>query len=91
MLGLTIFETISAIILWAGVFAGPLFASHSSSERATILMCTATGFILFLLAAAGPEGTARLRVPALPFLAIIAGIGCAMLARRLRTRLESSF
>ena len=37
-----------------------------------------------MLLAAGPEGTARLRIPPLPFLAIIAGIGWTRIATRLR-------
>jgi hypothetical protein len=38
--------------------------------------------IVMLIVAAGPEATARFRVPAMPFLAMAAGIGWVGLIRR---------
>jgi hypothetical protein len=83
MLGLTIFQILSAMILWVGVLASLSLASRRTHKGALILICAAAGFVLLLLAS-GPEGTARLRVPALPFLAILAGVGWAKLGKRLQ-------
>jgi hypothetical protein len=82
MLGLTVFQIISLIILWVGVLARISLASTRSYNSALILVCGATAFVLLLLAS-GPEATARLRIPALPFLAIVGGIGWAAIANRL--------
>ena len=79
---LTILQLLSVTFLWAGVIAGLSTASPRSYPGACVLILAATAFVLMLLAA-GPEGTARLRIPALPFLAIIAGIGWTRIATRL--------
>jgi hypothetical protein len=82
---LTLVQIFSVILLWIGVIAGLSFASIGSYRGACILIFAASAFVLMLLAA-GPEGTARLRIPALPFLAMIAGLGWMRLATRLSER-----
>jgi hypothetical protein len=71
---LTGLQFLSVILLWLGVIAGLRFASTRSYRGACVVVLAASALLLMLLAA-GPEGTARLRIPALPFLSMIAGIG----------------
>ena len=82
---LTGLQMFSVILLWIGVIAGLSFASTRSYRGACILILAATAFVLMLLAA-GPEGTARLRIPTLPFLAMVAGVGWTRLATRRRAQ-----
>jgi len=79
---LTVLQILFVIFLWIGVIAGLSCASTGSYRGACVLIFAASAFVLMLLAA-GPEGTARLRIPALPFLAMIGGVGWMRLAARL--------
>jgi hypothetical protein len=77
--GLVIIQVLLSIVLWLGVFAGLTAASTSSYRGKCILIILGAAFLLLLLAS-GPEATARMRIPALPFLAIVAGIGLERIA-----------
>jgi 4-amino-4-deoxy-L-arabinose transferase-like glycosyltransferase len=79
---LTVLQIVAVILLWLGVIAGLSFASIRSYRGSCILIFAASAMVLMLLAS-GPEGTARLRIPALPFLAMLAGLGWMRLADRL--------
>jgi hypothetical protein len=82
MATLTLCQILFIIAMWVGVAAALRSVSLKSYEGRCMIICAAAGLILLLLAA-GPEGTARLRIPALPFLAIVAGAGWARVACRM--------
>ncbi|HKV56358.1 MAG TPA: hypothetical protein VJN94_17120 [Candidatus Binataceae bacterium] len=71
---LTILQIALVVVLWVGVAASLRLVSTRSYQGACLLIFAGTAFVLLLLAA-GPEGTARLRIPAQPFLAALSGIG----------------
>jgi hypothetical protein len=81
--GLIILQVLLAALLWIGVIAGLALASIRSYRGKCILIFAGMAIVLQLLAS-GPEATARMRIPALPFLAIIAGIGWTRIATRMR-------
>lgn len=78
LLGLTIFQILWLLALWIGVIVGLRFIEHRSYEGLCAMFCTATAFGLILLAS-GPEAVARFRIPAVPFLAVLGGIGWSRL------------
>jgi hypothetical protein len=80
---LVIGQLLLLFCLWIGFAYGLSFASLASYQGRCVLIVAATAFLLLLLAS-GPEATARMRIPAMPFLAIVAGIGSAAIANRQR-------
>jgi len=63
------------LFVWAGVIRGLLLTNwNSKTEVATVVIPLAVAFAM-LACAASPAAHARFRVPAVPFLAMLAGIG----------------
>jgi hypothetical protein len=84
IVGLTAFQLLMSVILWIGVGAGLRVSTLSSDNGRCILICLVTALILLFLAS-GVDVVDRLRIPAVPLLAIVSGIGWAdALPRRSR-------
>jgi len=80
VLALTVFQIVLTLLMWAGVIAVLRFAGLRTYRDFCIAAFIVSALVLLLLAA-GPEATARFRVPAIPFLAMAAGVGLSGAAR----------
>jgi hypothetical protein len=79
---LVLAQLLVSLVVWAGVVQALIRAEWNSKiGMACILIPLAAAFAM-LLCAAGPDAHARFRVPAVPFLAMLASIG--WLGRRTR-------
>lgn len=84
LLALVIFQLLLSLLLWIGVILGlnyarvNRFSAPDSYKGLCIILCAAVALWLLLLAA-GPEAADRYRIPAIPLLAIVSGIGWSSL------------
>jgi hypothetical protein len=76
IVGLTAFQLLMSVILWIGVGAGLRVSTLRSDNGRCILICLVTPLILLFLAS-GVDTVDRYRIPAVPLLAIVSGIGWA--------------
>ena len=61
--------------VWTGVARDLIHTDWSSSEGAALVLIPLGAAVLMLACAVGPAAHARFRVPAIPFLAMLAAIG----------------
>lgn len=68
------FELALLTFSWLGVALALVALPHSNRKEVTLIIIALMTAGLLLIAAAGPEGYDRFRVPAVPMLAIVAGL-----------------
>jgi len=72
---LVVLQLAITLAAWCGVIRCMRYWRSASRNERMILLSLLAGIIALLLPAAGPEATARYRVPAAPMLALMAGAG----------------
>jgi len=85
---LIILEVLMMIFVWVGVVRAVLALIRGQTTPAFLLLIPLAVAMLMLVLAAGPEATARMRTPAIPFLAMLAGVGWSNAARMARETLD---
>jgi 4-amino-4-deoxy-L-arabinose transferase-like glycosyltransferase len=81
MLTLASIQIVLLTIMWTGAVVGLRLLGLRSYEARCITLCAAAAFSLLLLAA-GAEALDRLRIPAVPLLAVLSGVGWSSLIPR---------
>ena len=84
--GLVAYEVLIMIFVWVGVVRAAVILRNGRAGPAFLLLIPLAIAMLMILLAAGPEATGRMRTPAIPFLAMLAGIGWMDAVRLLRIR-----
>ncbi len=72
---LVLLQLVVILFVWTGVWRAILRIGVHSKSEASLLWIPFSLALLMLACAAGPDAQARFRVPAVPFLAMLAGIG----------------
>jgi len=70
-------QLIVMVFVWLGVARAFMHAHWHSKRAAAFIAIPAAMALVMLMCAASPDAHARFRVPAMPFLAMLAGIGAA--------------
>ena len=73
--GLVALEVLITVVVWIGVARAVVMLRKGRAGPAFLLLVPLAIAMLMILLAAGPEATGRMRTPAVPFLAMLAGIG----------------
>jgi hypothetical protein len=84
--GLVAYGFLIMIFVWVGVVRAAVMLRNGRAGPAFLLLVPLAIAMLMILLAAGPEATGRMRTPAIPFLAMLAGIGWSDAARMFRIR-----
>jgi hypothetical protein len=82
--GLVALEVLGMIFIWLGVARAVVMVRQGRASPAFLLLIPLAIALLMILLAAGPEATGRMRTPAIPFLAMLAGVGWSDSARILK-------
>ena len=72
---LLIFQTVTILFVWVGIALALRAISLRSSDYDFSLIFLLAVALALLLLASGPEATARFRIPAMPFLSVVAAVG----------------
>jgi len=82
---------VEALLLGCLLALAAVGAAVLVRRRAWLALAATVSFAAYDVAlSAGAEGNARLRMPAAPFLAVLAGAGAVALARRVSSRVDTS-
>jgi hypothetical protein len=72
---LVLLQLASIGFAWGGVARDLIHMDRTSSKEAACVLIPLGAVVLMLACAVGPAAHARFRVPAVPFLAMLAGVG----------------
>ncbi|MBF6559149.1 MAG: hypothetical protein IVW56_02580 [Candidatus Binataceae bacterium] len=85
---LIILDVLMMIFVWVGVVRAVLALLKEQATPAFLLLIPLVVAMLMMVLAAGPEATGRMRTPAIPFLARLAGVGWSNAVRMTRETID---